>query len=154
MRKRATSTSSDALEKETRNQLVSLREMKKTQVEDYFNTIQNQVLTFSNDAMIIEAMEDFKSTFYKVKEEAFPLNSDMETYRQKLGQYYVSEFGEEYKKQNKGKTIDANGLLKSIDTDAVALQYQFIQTNANPLGSKDALRRLVESGIRQDVINL
>ena len=58
----ATSTSSDALEKETRNQLVSLREMKKTQVEDYFNTIQNQVLTFSNDAMIIEAMEDFKST--------------------------------------------------------------------------------------------
>lgn len=135
----ATSTSSDALEKETRNQLVSLREMKKTQIEDYFNTIQNQVLTFSNDAMIIEAMEDFKSTFNKVKEEAFPLNSDMEAYRQKLGQYYVSEFGEEYKKQNNGKTIDAKGLLKTIDTDAVALQYQFIQANKNPLGSKDAL---------------
>lgn len=135
----ATSTGSEALKEKTKNQLISLREIKKTQVEDYFNTIKNQVLTFSNDEMIIEAMEEFKGTFYNVKEEAFPLDSNMEDYRQKLSPYYVSQYGEEYKKQNSGKSVDANGLLKAIDADAVALQYQFIQANSNPLGSKDAL---------------
>jgi methyl-accepting chemotaxis protein len=135
----ATDTGSAALEESARNQLVSLREIKKTQVENYFNTILNQVLTLSNNAMIIEAMEDLKGSFYKVKEEAFPLNSNMEDYRQKLGQYYVSQFGEEYKKQNHGTGIDANKFLKTIDTDAVALQYQYIQANSNPLGSKEAL---------------
>ena len=43
----AVDTSSEALEGQVRNQLVALRESKKTQVEDYFKTIYSQLLNMA-----------------------------------------------------------------------------------------------------------
>ena len=54
-------SASTALEKQAFNQLVSVRETKKKQIEDYFSTIRKQVQTFSNDRMIVDATKYFKS---------------------------------------------------------------------------------------------
>jgi methyl-accepting chemotaxis protein len=45
-----------ALAEQAKRQLISIREMKKNQIEAYSQTIRDQVLTFSNDRMVIEAM--------------------------------------------------------------------------------------------------
>lgn len=133
----ATNTAKDALEKQIDNQLVSLREIKKTQVENYFNTILKQIKTFSNDEMIISAMQNFKPAFYHYREEA--LSGSISQYRSQLNHYYTNDFTNKYKSQNHGESINTQAMSDSIDDNAVALQYTYIKANNNPLGSKDAL---------------
>ncbi|MEZ4764834.1 MAG: hypothetical protein R3C26_17150 [Calditrichia bacterium] len=45
------------IEQDVSNQLVSVREIKARQVENYFGFIRKQVITFSQDQMIIDAMQ-------------------------------------------------------------------------------------------------
>ena len=59
----ATQEAKVTLAEQAKNNLTAIREIKKEQIESYFQTIQDQVLTFSNDRMIIEVMKDFKNAF-------------------------------------------------------------------------------------------
>ena len=56
-------TARSALETITFDRLTSIRETKKRQIESHFQQITNQVITFSEDRMIIEAARKFKETF-------------------------------------------------------------------------------------------
>jgi len=115
----ATNTAKDALEKQIDNQLVSLREIKKTQVENYFNTILKQIKTFSNHEMIISAMQNFKPAFYHYRKEA--LSGNISQYRSQLNHYYTNDFTNKYKSQNYGESINTQAMSDSIDDNAVAL---------------------------------
>ena len=46
-----------ALEEQARNQLLSVRETTRYSVEQFFHTIQSQVITLSDDRMAIDAMK-------------------------------------------------------------------------------------------------
>ncbi|WP_020410784.1 methyl-accepting chemotaxis protein [Hahella ganghwensis] len=59
--------------------------------------------------------------------------------RQQLRQYYTGDFLQEYGRRNSGESVDTNRLLDQLDDDSIALQYQYIKANPNPLGSKDLL---------------
>ena len=131
----STNTASDALEASTKNQLIAIRDAKKTQIEDYFATIRSQVLTLSNSRMTITAMREFNRSFDFADE-----NADINAMRNELAKYYTNEFGKEYSSLNNGKTIDVTNLLKQLDDQSVALQYHYIQKNSNPLGNKHKLR--------------
>ncbi len=48
-------SASTALEHETMNQLISVRELKKTRIEEYFKTIEHQALSFSENLMVMDA---------------------------------------------------------------------------------------------------
>ncbi|MEJ2660794.1 MAG: methyl-accepting chemotaxis protein, partial [Desulfobacteraceae bacterium] len=52
----ATNKASRALSQQAFNQLVSIRDIKKGQVERYLQTIKDQAITFSEDGMIVSAM--------------------------------------------------------------------------------------------------
>ena len=58
---KATEEARVTLEDQAKNQLIAIQEMKKDQIEAYFQTIRDQVLTFSNDHMIIDAMEKVRN---------------------------------------------------------------------------------------------
>ena len=146
----ATTTAKNALEEQAERQLISLREIKKNQIEDYFNTIHNQILTFSDNKMIIEAMREFKSAFYSYREET--LTGDISQLRSQLSSYYTGDFANEYKNQNHGKSINTQAMSSGIDDDAVALQHTYIKANTHPLGSKDALIKTGD-GSRYDQIH-
>ncbi len=146
----AINTAKDALEKQIDNQLVSLREIKKIQIEDYFNTISNQIKTFSNDKMIIDAMQGFKPAFYHYREEA--LSGNISQYRSQLTHYYTNDFTNKYKIQNHGEIINTQVMSDNIDDNAVALQYTYIKANNNPLGSKDVLDK-AGNGSRYDQLH-
>jgi signal transduction histidine kinase len=51
----------------TFDRLTSIRETKKGQIESYFQQIRNQVLTLSEDRMIVEAVTQFIETFHQIK---------------------------------------------------------------------------------------
>ena len=133
----ATDKARDALEAQVTNQLTSVRELKKNQIEDYFGTIRDQALTLSNDTMIIDALQEFREAFNGYRTEV--VGDNLDNYRQQLAGYYKNEFSNTYKGQNAGKSVDTGEVMSHLSDDAVALQYQYIRANKNPLGEKDAL---------------
>jgi len=139
----ANDSGKESLETQAQNQLVAIREMKKSQIEGYFQTIRNQILTLSNDRMVIDAMREFKQSFQTFREEVNsegPLSEEeLSTYRTALTEYYTGDFTEEYQKRNAGKDPLAVKYVDALDADSLALQYHYIQANPNPLGSKDQL---------------
>ncbi len=128
-----------ALEEQAKNQLTSIREMKKNQIEAYFQTIRDQVLTFSNDRMIIEAMIGFKPAFNNFRKEIQPSDQDISSWKSSLATYYRKDFTEEYVRRNPHQDSHALSYFPHLDHDSIALQYQYITANPHPLGSKDEL---------------
>ncbi|MDY6943270.1 MAG: methyl-accepting chemotaxis protein [Pseudomonadota bacterium] len=133
-----TSTASDALEEAAKKQLFSIRDAKKSEIEDYFATIRNQVLTFSNDRMIIQAMREFKVAFQNITSDSVA-DQPIDEMRARVAAYYQDGFGREYQRQNAGKPIDAAALIRRLDTESVFLQHHYVAANAHPLGSKHEL---------------
>ena len=107
-------SSSKALKQQAFNQLVSVRETKKKQIEDYFSTIRKQVRTFSENGMIVDAMKEFKTAFKDVRKENAITDSKLEEYRTALKTYYTNDFTNEYKQQNNGQGLMPSVILISL----------------------------------------
>ncbi len=136
--KASNESASAAIESAVKKQLISIRDIKKNQIEDYFRTINNQVLTFSNDRMVIEAMRQFKSAFNTVSSDGMAGRS-IDDMRNDLSEYYLTDFSNEYKKQNSNKPINVRRIIDSLDDDSIILQYHYIKANQHPLGNKHKL---------------
>ncbi|GJQ60071.1 MAG: hypothetical protein D8M57_16015 [Candidatus Scalindua sp. AMX11] len=132
-------SASTSLQKQAFNQLVSVRETKKKQIEDYFSTIRKQVRTFSESKMVVDAMKEFKVAFKDFQKENELTDSQLEEYRSSLSSYYTSDFATEYKNQNSGKAPQAVSYLNQLDDESIALQYTYIKDNHNQLGEKHKL---------------
>jgi methyl-accepting chemotaxis protein len=84
-------TAKNFLQQSIFNQLIAMREVKATQIESYFELINRQLITFSKDYMIVDAMKSFKSAFYKLPEElAGKIN--IEELNLSLDNYYSNEY--------------------------------------------------------------
>ncbi len=135
-----TTSSHEALQHSAQNNLVAIRDLTKGRIEDYFSHIRNQVLTLSNDQMTIEALKSFNADFQNYKQE---ITDDASINKNSaLGQYYTSDFTTEYKRLNSGLQPDTNSWLSQLNDSAIALQYDFIRANPNPLGEKYKLHNL------------
>ncbi|RLJ18418.1 methyl-accepting chemotaxis protein [bacterium endosymbiont of Escarpia laminata] len=133
----ATEKSHQALEEAARERLIAIRDIKKSQITDYFETIRNQIQNLSRAYEVTDALQNFRSSISTYRNEIFQL--DIEKYRSELAHYYSGEFTKEYKNRNREGSANTDMLLKGLDADAVALQYQYIKANPNPLGEKDRL---------------
>lgn len=131
----ATYDANIALEEAAKNQLTSIRDTKKTQIEDYFKTIRSQVITLSSSRMMVTALQQLKTSYDFVAEDA-----DINSMRTELAKYYNNEFNKEYAKLNNGKQADTKSLLAKLDDESVVMQYHYIRKNQNPLGNKHKLR--------------
>lgn len=121
------------------NKMMTLRDTKKSQVEDYFHTIENQVLTMSNDTMVIDAMKAFKDGYDQYSSEAGGGAQDIDAKRAKVTNYYVDMFGKEYQQRNSGRRPNVNALVSGMTDAVVSLQFDYIVDNAAALGEKDEL---------------
>jgi len=122
---------SDEILTVNKNRLVSLREGKKLQIENYFKQIRSQIITYSSNRMIIDAMKEFNQAFFNPGVESLELSSGSQA---KLTARY------EYQKAN---TPDAtsNAVSKWIPGKEISRFYQslYISDNPNPIGSKESL---------------
>jgi methyl-accepting chemotaxis protein len=109
-------------------------------VERYFASIENQIVTFSEDRMVVDAMCEFKKLFPAVREENALTGEDVERMKSELAGYYVGQFDVQYEEQN-GRSAEPLQYLKQLDADTLTLQYYYIQANPNPLGSKETMDR-------------
>ena len=59
-------TARNSLEKEAFNKLIAVRDIKKSQIEEYVQRIQDDVVSLSESTMTIEAMKAFKQAFHQL----------------------------------------------------------------------------------------
>lgn len=118
--------------------LEAVRTIKANQVESYFETIHDQIVTFSEDPMVITAMRSFREASENAREETETSPEQLEQYRKQVRGFYETDFSQEYIDQN-GTEPPIDALFSSLDDDAVYFQYQYIKANPNPLGAKGTL---------------
>jgi methyl-accepting chemotaxis protein len=125
------------LREQSINKLVAVREINKARIEQYFQQIDKQMLTFANDRMIIDAMHRFTQ---EAENFAKTYSSDeLNKMRDYLLQYYRKDFTDAYMSKNNSGSIDVQALIAKLDEVAVVMQYYYISANVNPLGQKDKL---------------
>ncbi len=124
----------DTVKEQTFAKLTAVREMKAQQIEDYFEQISNQILTFSENKMVISAMSEFTQGFNKIGSE---INNDEKTLQSSLENYYQQEFSSRLNKTEQSKFSVQEYLPKQINSKL--LQSLFIAKNANKTGEKHLL---------------
>ncbi|TWU06310.1 methyl-accepting chemotaxis protein [Stieleria varia] len=127
---------SEDLQVKTEQQLAAVRDLKKSEVIDYFGMIRDQVVSLSEDVAIVDAMREFSTAFQSVLDERELSHEDTEKLRRELSDYYERSFSNEYQEQNGGKEADALRRLSQLDGAAVTMQHSYIISNSNSLGSK------------------
>ena len=131
----ANKSSFSALEKKSKEQLISLRELKKSQISSYLETINSQVISMSKNPSVVDATKKFISTFQLDNVN----QSNINTSKESLAQYYQNEFRTAFKEKNKNTRLNINTQLQQLDDIALHFQSQYISENKFPLGSKDKL---------------
>lgn len=111
------------------NQLISLRESKEYQIENYFRDLRSQVQTLSQMPSVVTAMKGLKESFQEIEQK--PVNPN---WNQKLKDYYQEEFLPRLAKNVVGTPLLFSYMPKT--TAARYLQYQYIVNNNNSVGQK------------------
>jgi hypothetical protein len=114
------------------NQLTSVSASKASQIEAYFQHIQNLTLTLSEDLSIVAAVQEFVAAYQQLGAKALPPNS-----MQALEQYYRKEFLPRLDKFHSGIPILESYLVS--DPVSRYLQYHFIAANSNAVSRKQLL---------------
>lgn len=127
-----------ALEKQAFAKLTAVREMKASHVEAYFQNIRRQVLTFSEDRMVIDAMRNFREAFQSLDSE-LNLDQVLSEGDLQLKLYYQNEF-----LPRLNRNLGRDAVLADFwpDSEAArALQYFYIAKNPFDVGEKHQLNR-------------
>jgi anti-anti-sigma regulatory factor/HAMP domain-containing protein len=130
-------TARRALEEQSFKGLTAVREMKATHVEDYFQNIVDQIVTFSEDRMAIDAAKAFRSAFRDLRSDLGLDRQALENDDLQLRLSYQNEF---LRRLNANLPVEAS--LSDYwpdDDDTRALQYLYIASNPFETGSKHLL---------------
>ncbi len=128
----------EAFQQEVKEEMIAIRDIKKNEIEHYFDNIRNQLLAFASDRMIVDAMTDFQKSFSTYAKEV-----DIEkigAYKTEIIRKYVEDFSQEYYRRN-GQEIYLNvvKLMSILNDTSFALQYHYIIQNEHNLKDKDEL---------------
>jgi methyl-accepting chemotaxis protein len=137
-------SSSASMEESHFNSLVSIRDLKARAIKDYFKVLQNQILTFSENRMVVSAAKRLRPAFQSVRQENEVETDRINEYLKKVSSYYIDQFAVEYAKQNTKSLVESEVLSNQVtvlDEDSALLQYYYIANNSHPLGSKHLLDR-------------
>jgi len=122
---------SSALQSEAEQKLTAIREIKKSQIEWYFGTIEGQILTLAQNPAVVESTLEFEDAFWALTDELAAGGVSIED--SSLQTYYNNEFAPTY--QGNGGTQSASSLIPTNEAVRAA-QYLYMTGNPNPTGSK------------------
>ncbi|MGF1754421.1 methyl-accepting chemotaxis protein [Vibrio makurazakiensis] len=131
---KASGLSEEALYKRASDQLLSVREIKKNEIENYFDLIHFQVETLADDHSTEQALNYFTKAF-----KSYPVEKVSSDDLRQLENYYTSQFGASYRNRNGNASANESDRLRQVSPVGKALQARYIGVNNNPLGEKHLL---------------
>lgn len=139
-----------ALNASAEEQLTAIRELKKRQVNLYFEGIRKLILDLSDRPIVISGMKELSAAFHDVKAES--TTTDLTKARTELLQYYSTAFAEEYRRRNGGQSPSIAEYIASLSDNGVLLQLAYVKNNPNPGGSKQKWS-LADGPLKYDAIH-
>ncbi|MGB0599667.1 MAG: methyl-accepting chemotaxis protein [Rubripirellula sp.] len=130
---------SQTIMQQAADRLDAVRTIKANQVEMYLQGIRDQIQTFSEDRMVVDAMLGFRDAVDVVRAENEITEEQLAAMREGLERYYEVDFTQEFMKRNDNLEPNIESQLQPLDDDSIFLQYQYLRNNPNPLGSKQLL---------------
>lgn len=129
------------------DQLLSITFSKKRNVEYYFDIIRNQIITFAEDKMVIDAVRNLTSAFYKIDGQVAA--KELSSIKEQLMSYYEEEFL---------PRLDNNIIQNKKAEDyfpegarTTYLQYLYISNNYYPTGKKSLLDNAKDGSVYSEV---
>jgi len=128
---------SNTLEEASFSELTAVREMKADQIEDYFQLIEDQVISLSKDRMIIDAMKGFDAGEYVLADELEIDDEQLAAMEGELTRYYEEKYFPQLAQIVVGELAVEDYL--PADERARIMQYLYIANNPFDIGSKQLL---------------
>ncbi|MEX1056674.1 MAG: hypothetical protein WED11_02985, partial [Natronospirillum sp.] len=112
------------------DQMVSLQNVTRTAVEQYANSLENQLLDMAEQELVLLAAEDFAGSFggYAL----FAGQQKVDKHRQAVSDYYQNDFLTRFNALNKGTSPDTAQWVAQMSDNAVTVQSHFIVGNPQP----------------------
>jgi PAS domain S-box-containing protein len=127
----------DTLETNAFDQLTAVREMKASQIEDYVQQISDQIMTFSEDKMIIDAMKTFEQTHENIVSELDLSDFTRVEWDTTLRNYYQDEY---LKRLIPNLMVDVSvDAYWPQESHSLLMQSLYLSNNPNETGAKDNL---------------
>jgi methyl-accepting chemotaxis protein len=126
-----------AMEYWAENKLVAVRDSRANAIKRYFNIIRDQVITFSQNQMVVDASNDFIDSFQKFSKQKRKKVNNKEI-EKSLRRFYQDDFGSKFLKEN-SQVVKTSDLLRPLNWNQKLLQYEYISNNRFGLGEKDKL---------------
>ncbi len=132
--------SRDAIETKIFDQLTSVREIKGQQIESYIDTINRQIITFSENPSVIEAMQLFRIAYDKVAVQTQRSPEKNAAANKYLKSYYRNEYFERLRPNLQDNQIELSPeRFLPKDPGSLRLQQLYISDNPHPTGMKQQL---------------
>jgi hypothetical protein len=117
------------------DQLRSITSTKKRNIEYYFDIIRNQIHTFAENTMVVDAIREFHQAFHTINQHQD--DRQLVDMQKSITRYYEQEFIPQL--NDKADSLEtAEGYLPDTTT-ATILQYLYIANNEYPTGKKSLL---------------
>lgn len=123
------------------DQLLSITFARKRNIEYYFDIIRNQIVTFSEDRMVLFATKALRAGFASI--EANVTEETLEMMRRDVHQYYDEEFIPRLN-DNTGWASKASDYYPT-QKKSIVLQYLYLSENPQPTGKKYLLDKADDS---------
>lgn len=127
----------EALEEESFNRLTAVRELKATQIEDYFGLIRDQILTLSADPTVVNATHQLEAGYNNVYIDLGMNTRKMMTVDKELNNYFESVYLKKLNANLDKKTFLATE--QSPDSNCRVLQNIYMVNNPFPVSEKHRL---------------
>jgi methyl-accepting chemotaxis protein len=138
------------LEENAIDELTAVRELKARQIERYFQTIRDQLVTLSENRMVVDAVREFSTAVSTLQDELGSAQIVQDERERALRLYYQDEF-----LPRLAAGVDDSGPLTVYwpeDDVALLLQHLYISDNPYAVGSKQLLDAS-DAGNRYDAVH-
>ncbi len=145
----ASSAAGEALREQSQNQLISIREIKKGQLKNYFTQLERRLKSSAIDPAIGMYIQRLKTALVSDRRNL----SDVSEKKTRLTEFYKNDFQKLYQSKNGRPYTDAEKIPTQLDNAAVILQHSFIAANTAPFGEKHNLNSPSDGTIYSTVHN-
>jgi len=135
MSHQASGDAEQALGQQVENQLISIREIKKGQIENYLKTLEKKVSAYSVDAGVVSYMSKLATYYTGSKKDL----ADVSDQKQNLSGFYAGQYNEAHQTWTGSSAESADSYLSKMDNVGIALQNSYLALNDAPFGEKHNL---------------
>ncbi len=128
--------SGSAIEDQAEQKLIAVREIKKSSIEKYFDTVRDQLLTLAENRMVVDAMGEFSARGSIFNQSNMYGDDKLAEMKAHLKKFYNGPFAEKFAQSNPDASLDIDALVDALDPNSVGLQYTYISGNEHPIGKK------------------